>query len=141
MVVFFAFLCYNDFIEDEIVDINLLWDFRYVINDSICALHSICCLSATRFISYRVLSKAKNISILRKQKYRANGVCISTRQGASFLSPNYKMGWQERCSTKTLLFMRFFENFIKTECCENRGCKWESKHFYQSSHKFCLLQK
>ena len=28
---------YNDFIKDEIVDINLLRDFRYVIKDSICS--------------------------------------------------------------------------------------------------------
>ena len=54
----------------KLSDINLLQDFRYV------QLHSICLAAryvagATRFISYRVLSKAKNISIF-EEKYRAN---------------------------------------------------------------------
>jgi len=31
----------------------------------------------------------KHIDFAFWQKYRANGVCISTRQGGSFLSPNY----------------------------------------------------
>ena len=120
---FYIVIWYNDFIFDEIVDINLLWDFRYVINDSICALHSICCLSATRFISYRVLSKAKNISILRKQKYRANGVCISTKQGASFLSPNYIMISSLMKSTKFALTGKLSDTRKLVFVCGTYACE------------------
>ena len=44
-----------------------LRDFRYVPLELDMPDGSICCLTATRFISYRVLSKTKNISILRSK--------------------------------------------------------------------------
>jgi len=71
-------------------------DFRYVPFELDMPDGSICCLTATRFISYRVLSETKNISILRSKNikqtkfaYRLFRICAYVDRLKSLISRHW----------------------------------------------------
>ena len=56
----------------------ILTNSRYVINDSICASHSICCLSATRIHIISSLTEGKIYRFYDSKNIEQTLVCIST---------------------------------------------------------------
>jgi len=72
-------VCYNEFIEDEFVDINLVPRFSICLADLICAYVLDMLPYGNEIYIISSLSKAKNISILRSKNIEQTVVCISTK--------------------------------------------------------------